>query len=602
MRASYPERRSICAFWCPGALVVAVTLVTFLSALRNDFVNWDDLENFLKNPHYRGLGWANIRWMFTTVHMVHYMPVTWLTLGMDYVLWGMHPRGYHLTALLLHASNALLFYLLAYRLLTLGFAASPPTPRPEQDGVHDEEGQPSDRGLMLGAVVAALLFSVHPLRVESVAWITERRDLVAGLFSLLTVLAYLKAFDRRTGNRLHPGWLWASVGAFILALLSKSIVVGLPLVLLALDVYPLRRRRRVGLLIEKTPFLLASIAIGMVMLSVGVRRELISDLRTLGVLDRLAITAYGLCFYLLKTVVPWPLSPLYELQYPVRPLTAMYLFPAVIVVAISVALIALRRRWPAALTIWVAYVTLILPVSGLFQNGVQIAADRFTYLPCLGLALIAGAGVTWCWRGKEAGRVTPRLARLVAALSATLIVVFAALSTIQVRTWRDSETLWRHAVALNPGSPHAHFHLAGAFSLLGKHEQALAEYAEAIALAPDALNVKGLFHAALGRELQTTGDLEGAERSYTAVLRYVRDDETALNNLGVIYALRRDDRTALDMFLRVLRVAPGHDAACRNARILSLRLAVTPGELQRCPKPNARTSQRSVPLDRAAPR
>src|SRR5882724_7299237 len=200
--------------WGPGLFVVIVTVFTFLSVLRNDFVSWDDVDNFLKNPHYRGLGWANIRWMFTTAHLGHYIPVTWLTLGLDYVLRGMNPWGYHLTSILLHAANALLFYLLAYRVLDLGFA--PPSPDPTHSLAGTEDPDVGQRrgpgGLVLGAVAAALLFSVHPLRVESVAWITERRDLLAGLFSILAVLAYLRAFRRGALSRLEAGWYWTSVG------------------------------------------------------------------------------------------------------------------------------------------------------------------------------------------------------------------------------------------------------------------------------------------------------------------------------------------------------------------------------------------------------
>src|SRR5262245_42363801 len=168
----------------PGVLVGVVTLVTFLPALRNDFVNWDDVDNFLDNPHYRGLGWTNIHWMLTTAHFGHYIPVTWLTLGLDYVLWGMNPRGYHLTSILLHAVNAVLVYLLAYRLLELAFnveSGQHASPLKLADG-YDARGQYWRAELVLGAAVAALLFSIHPLRVESVAWITERRDLLVALF------------------------------------------------------------------------------------------------------------------------------------------------------------------------------------------------------------------------------------------------------------------------------------------------------------------------------------------------------------------------------------------------------------------------------------
>jgi tetratricopeptide (TPR) repeat protein len=592
--------------WKPAILVAVVTAVTFSPALRNDFVNWDDVDNFLNNAHYRGLGWDNICWMFTTAHLGHYIPVTWLSLGLDYVLWRMNPWGYHLTSILLHATNALLFYLLAYRVLALGFTHSfhdlpPPRQRSSEDR-RARQDRSAHQKLVLGAVVAALLFSVHPLRVESVAWITERRDLLAGLFSILMLLAYLKAFRNGAMGELRAGWYWSSVGLFALALLSKSIVVGLPLVLLALDLYPLRRKHMPGLLAEKAPYLLASTVVCVMMLMIGTRDRLMADLAVLDGLDRLAVFAYSLFFYLLKTVLPWSLSPLYDLHYPVRPLTATYLLPGIAVASISAAMIGLRRRWPAGLTAWAAYIALLLPVSGILQNGHQIAADRYTYLACLGWALMAGAVVTWCWGAREAGILTPRLARLGIALSAAVILALAALSTLQIRVWRDSETLWRHAIAADPGSPFAHFHLGGAFSILGKHEQARAEYAKAIALVSDVVDAKGTFYAALGRELHTGGDQQGAERNYIAALRYSPDDETALNNLGVIYARRGDDKAALDMFLRLLRATPGNDAACRNVRVISARLGVTPSELKECPRRDSSSSHGCSPASTASHR
>src|SRR5215470_5016492 len=177
MRHALHDGRTSPVPWWPGVLVAAITLLTFLPALGNDFVNWDDVENFLNNPHYRGFGWTNIRWMLTTVHLGHYIPVTWLTLGLDYVLWGMDPRGYHFTAVLLHALNAALVYVLAYRLLELGFRTrSDASDEVEQPGT-DSSG--TRHGLAVGAAIAALFFSVHPLRVESVAWFTERRDILA---------------------------------------------------------------------------------------------------------------------------------------------------------------------------------------------------------------------------------------------------------------------------------------------------------------------------------------------------------------------------------------------------------------------------------------
>src|SRR5439155_21822245 len=206
--------------WLVPALIALVTFATFLPALHNQFVNWDDDKNFLENPHYRGLGWTHLRWMWRTTQLGHYIPLTWMTLGLDYSLWGMNPFGYHLTSLLLHAATAVVFFFVARRILTLALPG------------------PSERGhaLAVSAGVAALVFAIHPLRVESVAWVTERRDVLSGLFYLSTILMYLRACEREERGRR---WYSLAVATFVLALLSKSMVVNLPIVLLILDVYPL---------------------------------------------------------------------------------------------------------------------------------------------------------------------------------------------------------------------------------------------------------------------------------------------------------------------------------------------------------------------------
>jgi protein O-mannosyl-transferase len=215
-----PEIRA--ARLVPVALA-AVTVMAFLPVLGNGFVDWDDTRNFLANPHYRGLGWTQLRWMATESHLGHFVPLAWVTLALDYVVWGMNPAGYHLTSLVIHVASTVVLYFVARALIVraapVGAAAA-----------------------TTGAGVAALLFGLHPLRVESVAWATERRDVLSGLFFLLTVLAYVRS-TAATGARRR--WLLgASVAAHLAALLSKSITITAPLVLLVLDAYPLRRLPR----------------------------------------------------------------------------------------------------------------------------------------------------------------------------------------------------------------------------------------------------------------------------------------------------------------------------------------------------------------------
>src|SRR5207249_5694880 len=214
----------------------AAVLVCFLPALGSQFVLWDDDMNFTDNPSYRGLSASHLRWMFTTLYGGHYQPLSWLTLGLDYTLWGMNPTGYHLTSLLLHAVNAVLFYYIVLALLRRAVAA-----------VSASAG---------AAAVGALFFAIHPLRVESVAWASERRDVLAALFYLATVLAYLRMAEEEPSGRAHR-WYLVSLACFVLSLLSKAWGITLPVVLLALDVFPLRRAPRLR---EKAPY--AALALG----------------------------------------------------------------------------------------------------------------------------------------------------------------------------------------------------------------------------------------------------------------------------------------------------------------------------------------------------
>src|SRR5947199_8537179 len=373
--------------WLVPVLIALVTVAAFLPALQNQFVSWDDDENFLDNPHYRGLGWSPLRWMWTT-HQGHYIPLTWMTLGLDYLLCGMNHFCYHMTSLLLHAANAVAFFFVVRRILKRALPS------------------PSERGhaLAVSAGFAALVFAIHPLRVESVAWVTERRDVLSGLFYLLTILVYLRASERGARGQ---GWYWLSVAAFVCALLSKSMVVNLPVVLLILGVYPLRRlggaigwwsepARRVY--VEKIPFVLLAAAAAAIPLMAQLSHNTMVSVVQLSGLGRLAVSAYGLSFYLWKTVAPVHLPPLYELPPTVNPWAPPFIVSYSVVVAITALVLALRRRVPGLPAAWLAYVVVLLPVLGIFQSGPQIAADRYTYLAGLGWAILAGAGLLSVWR------------------------------------------------------------------------------------------------------------------------------------------------------------------------------------------------------------
>src|SRR5437899_6067043 len=409
--------------WLVPLLIAVVTFAAFLPALHNQFVNWDDDKNFLENPHYRGLGWTHLRWMWRTTQLGHYIPLTWMTVGLDYLLWGMNPLGYHLTNLLLHAANAVVFFFVARRMLTLALP------------------DPSERGhaLAVSAGVAALVFAIHPLRVESVAWVTERRDVLSGLFYLSTILMYLRACERGARGR---GWYWAAVGLFAGALLSKSMVVNLPFVLLILDVYPLRRlggfvgwwsepARRIY--IEKIPFVLLAAAASAIAVMPQSSVHAAASLPSLSLPGKLAVAAYGLGFYPRKMVVPVNLSPLYELPRTVDPMAPPFILSYALVLAIMAIVLALRRRVPGLPAAWVAYVVVLLPVLGFFQSGPQIAADRYTYLAGLGGAILAGAGLLSCWRTSRTSKTGTPTTLPIAGVATCVVVGLGAL------TWNQAQ-------------------------------------------------------------------------------------------------------------------------------------------------------------------
>jgi len=524
--AREPESRPERAFWVLGAVVAAVTLAVFLPSIRNGWVNWDDAHNFLGNPHFRGLGWANIRWILAgSVQDAHWIPLTWLTLSLDYVMWGMNPAGYHLTSALIHAVNAFLCYALAYRLLALGLGTS---------------ARPDD--LRLGAAVTALFFALHPLRVESVVWITERRDVLMLLFALTTVIAWLRACRSSAGGRPARRWYWTAVVCFALALLSKVMVVGLPIVLMVLDVYPLRRdgvhhgwRGRLLRLaiVEKAPFLLLSGAASAVTLVIAAQRAHATPLSALGIGERLAIAGYGLAFYLWKTLVPGPLSPLYTLFRPVVPWSATYVAPALAVAGITALTVALRRRWPAGLAVWVSYIALLLPMLGLVHSGAQITADRFAYAASVGPAILVGAAVAWCREASRHGRVAPPLARGVVAATVAWLVALGALTVPQIGIWKDSVALWRHAADAEPESDIPIFYLGWALAEAGRYDEARAHFERSLARVPPglpALRAQFLFH--LGLVALQAGQNSDAEARFHDALRLDPEHPAAWIRLG----------------------------------------------------------------------
>jgi hypothetical protein len=521
-------------------LVVAlVTAAVFASSIGHGFV-WDDQFNIVDNPHYRGLGPTQLQWMLTAIWGDHpgrggqWIPVTWASFGLDYVVWGSNAAGYHLTNVALHAANAALFYWVAS--LLLASAAPHATPIT----------------IRLGAAVAALFFGIHPLRVESVAWVTERRDVLSGLFFLLAVLAYLKA-TRRSG-RAYGGWLAASIAAYALGLASKPIVLTLPFVLLVLDAYPLGRLRGAwrSRLVEKVPYLALSAAAAALTLYAGHVAATLNPLARHALDARIAMAFWSIARYVRTTVLPLGLSPLYEAPDRVDVWSPPYLTSALSILVITAALVVARRQWPAGLAAWVIYLLLLAPVSGVIPIGPQQGADRYTYLPSLSVSVLIGGAVIAVVRARGGGLLAPRYARLALGGIVVWLGGFAALASAHTAVWRDHETLWQWSVDVDPDCGICHGNLGEAFRLGGRLEPAIAHLSHAIALRPH----QTIFRRDLGFALLQAGRVPEAVTVLRDVVTRMPRDVDVQNFTGL--ALMHDGRheEALGHFRAAIALAP----------------------------------------------
>ena len=560
-------------------LLAAVAAFLALSpALAGGFVNWDDEVSFLGNPHYRGLGWAQLRWMFTTTLLGHWSPLPWLTWGLDYALWGLDPRGYHLTSLALHAVNAALVYAVARRLIGAALAPASggattsvladPTGIAPTAGVATTGGGPRVAiAVAAGALAAALLWGVHPLRAESVAWVSERRDVLCGLFYLLAVLAYLRG-AAPGGGRVPGRWWVASLAAFAAALASKAIAMTLPLSLLVLDLYPLGRRRLGGrrLLIEKLPY--AALGAVAAALAVATRQESgnITSYEQYGPGARVALAGHALWFYPSRLVWPAGLSPIYELPPRVDLVEARFLGPALAVVAVTAVLVVLRRRWPGGLAAWAHSAIVVAPVSGLVHSGNQLAPDRYSYISALGFAVLAGGILAWAL-SRARGRAPVWMPTAASATAAAMIVALGAATWAQAGVWRDSETLWRHALALDRECATCLSNLGRAIARPGRFDEAEALVRRAAELRPERPGPhENLGVIALGR-----GRPAEAEAHFRRVVAIRPAHAASRSNLGVALANQGRDAEAEAEFGEAARLGPRLPDGPANLGALHLR-------------------------------
>jgi 4-amino-4-deoxy-L-arabinose transferase-like glycosyltransferase len=506
-----------------GVAIALIALAVYLPALANGFVNWDDPGYVLENAHVDRLDHHFLLWSLTTFQQANWHPITWLSLGVDHALWGKQALGYHLTNVLLHATTTLVVVLLAGKLFTKALRTR-------------------DIRSLIAAAVVGLLFAVHPIHVESVAWISERKDLVCGVFYMLSLVAYLRFSEGQP--RL---WYLACLGTFAIALLAKPMAVSLPLVLLILDVYPLARLSRPVLtrrLVEKVPFAALAAASTIMTMTAQSRGGAMVMMRQLGIAARAWNAERSLGFYIAKLALPINLVPFYPLDYATSPREWGCVLSAGLILGMCAAAWAGRRRWPLVGALWTAYLVMLLPVIGIIQVGQQAAADRYMYLPMLVSAIAVAALAVHLW---PKGRL---VRAVVVATVLTAIAAFSAVSIRQITVWRDSFTLWTWVIKKEPNVAIAHYNLGEYWRGKGDLEAAARCWLRASELEPSfswPLNQ-------LGNLAMLQGKADEARRYYEQAIRVnPKDAEAQLN-----YAEFLDDeghaeeaRRHYEIFLRI---------------------------------------------------
>ena len=523
--------------WCVPLFVALITFVAFLPALRAGFVSWDDDKNFLANPYYRGLGLAQLGWMWTTFHLGHYVPLTWMTLGLDYLLWGMNPAGYHRTSLVLHSADAVLVYFLARRVIGV-----------EARGVTMVQR----RHLAVSSAFAALVFSLHPLRVESVVWVTERRDVLSYLFYLTSALLYLRAVESDDARRR---WYWPSVAVFACALLSKATSVTLPAVLLILNAYPLKRigsasggwwsQSSRNVYRELVPFMvLAGATVIMTFIALPHQTQL-------NVAQKVAVSAYSLMFYLWKTVAPTSLAPLYAMPVRIDPAASKYLVSYAVIISLGVAAWLARRKAPVVAMAWLAFLVAVLPMLGVVQNGPQIAADRYTYFAAPFLGVLAGAALL---------KLLPAFGGVATGVAGAILVALGALTWNQATVWENSRTLWTHVLQVEPDSPIARNNMGNIWFQQGRFDDAIEQYQRAIALKPNYPEA----HNNLGVALSRRGKFDDAIAEYQRALVASPLNDEAHDNWGVALAAQGRAVDAIEQYRQAIAINPDNADAQVN--------------------------------------
>ncbi|MGP8200846.1 MAG: tetratricopeptide repeat protein [Limisphaerales bacterium] len=491
-------------------VLAALTFAVFGRTMGFKFVNYDDGNYVYDNPVVsRGLTLKGIVWAFSG-HASNWHPLTWLSHMLDCQLYGLHPGGHHLTNVFLHTATVIVLFLVLRRMT----------------------------GALWRSAFVAAVFAIHPLRVESVAWVAERKDVLSGLFFMLTLGAYVR-YVRLPWSPVRYGLVLV---LFALGLMCKPMLVTLPVVLLLLDYWPLQRKASIGrLVLEKLPLLALCAASCVVTLLA--QSEAIQENAQLPLPLRLANALAACMVYLGQMVYPSGLAVFYP--YPLNGLLAWKVALAgTLLAGLSAVAVWQRRRQPWILVGWLWYLVMLLPVVGVIQVGSQAHADRYTYLPQIGVYLAA----TW-WVAQW------RLNRAALGILMTGVVgVLMVCAWKQTANWKDSETLWIHALACTTSNDVADLGIGNALDQKGSLQEAMVHYQEALKLNPDNVDARNN----LGNDLRQMGRVDEAIAHYQKALQIRPGFAAAHYNLGIALGQKGRVNEAIAQYQEALQINPDY--------------------------------------------
>jgi len=516
-----------------GLFVAIAAAAVYLPALGNGFVEWDDHVYVYESEGLKLSGIEFVKWAFTAVVSSNWHPLTMLVYGAEYRLFGLDPFGYHLINLILHAANTFLVFALALKIIGLATG-----------------GEGKDRALA-GAAMGALAFGLHPQHVESVAWVSELKDVLCGLFFLLSIIAYWRYTE---GGRKALFYM-LSIISFILALMSKPMAVSLPAALLIFDYYPLGRLGSFDsvkkAVIEKLPFftLAALGAVATVWAQSG--DEAIASLAHSPLSERMDVAIRGFAFYLKKLFVPVDLVPFY-----VRPLEGeffnhVFWVSLAAFIAISAACIVLRKK--ALTATWLYYAVPLLPVIGIVQVSDMAAADRYSYLPALGPVVFLSGIAAFIAADRR------RMITMIASF-APIAAMLGFLTVKQIPVWKDTVSLWTQEIKVYP-TIQAYMKRAKAYELSGRFEEAAADYTVIIRNADKDIPVLLVRRAAA---YLNAGYPDMALEDYALALKLETRNAAAYLGRATVFMEKGDYISAANELERVLELAPGNPAVMFN--------------------------------------